>query len=149
MDFWLSVNCFLMNRIIKFFDIRNFFCSRSQVLGHVGIFKNYAKFTGKQRCWNLFLIKLQDSYFWPVTFIKNETPAQVFLFFFCEFCEIFKKTFFVEHLRVTAFYCTLFTKLRYSSNIFSKLNKSGIFGKLLPSGVSLYIFPLKTKEIIL
>ena len=32
-------------------------------------------------------------------FIKEETLAQVF---FCEFCEISKNTFFIEHLRVTA-----------------------------------------------
>ena len=32
-------------------------------------------------------------------FIKRETLAQVL---FCEFCEIFKKTFFTEHLRTTA-----------------------------------------------
>ena len=32
-------------------------------------------------------------------FIKKETLAQVF---FCEFCEIFKNTFFTEHLRTTA-----------------------------------------------
>ena len=32
-------------------------------------------------------------------FIKKETLAQVL---FCEFCEIFKNTFFTEHLRTTA-----------------------------------------------
>ena len=32
-------------------------------------------------------------------FIKKETRAQVFS---CEFCEIFKNTFFTEHLRMTA-----------------------------------------------
>ena len=33
------------------------------------------------------------------SFIKKETLAQVFSY---EFCEIFKNTFFVEHLRATA-----------------------------------------------
>ena len=33
------------------------------------------------------------------SFIKNETQAQVFS---CEFCEIFKNTFFTEHPRTTA-----------------------------------------------
>ena len=42
------------------------------------------------------LIKLQASF---CNFIKKETPAQVFS---CEFCEIFKSTFFTEYLRVTA-----------------------------------------------
>ena len=47
--------------------------------------KNCAKFTGKHLYQSLFL--------------KNETLAEVF---FCEFCEIFKNTFFTEHLRATA-----------------------------------------------
>ena len=43
--------------------------------------------------------------------IKNETLAQAFC---CEFCEIFKNTFFTEHLRMTAFAvanCTYNVKL--------------------------------------
>ena len=36
----------------------------------------------------------------PVTLFKKETLAQVF---FCEFCEVFKKIFFTEHLRTTDF----------------------------------------------
>ena len=50
--------------------------------------KNSAKFTRKHLC--------------PAktcNFIKKETPAQVFV---CEFWEIFKNTFFKEHLRRTA-----------------------------------------------
>ena len=35
----------------------------------------------------------------PATLLKKETLAQVFS---CEFCEIFKNTFFTEHLRTTA-----------------------------------------------
>ena len=35
----------------------------------------------------------------PVNFSKKETQTQVFS---CEFCEIFKNTFFVEHLRTAA-----------------------------------------------
>ena len=44
-----------------------------------------------------FLIKLQTS---PCNFIKKETLAQVL--FSCEFCEISKSTFFIEHLLTTA-----------------------------------------------
>ena len=40
-----------------------------------------------------FLIKLQTQAW---NFIKKDTLAQVFP---CEFCEIFKSTFFIEHLR--------------------------------------------------
>ena len=36
-------------------------------------------------------------------FIKKDTLAQVFS---CEFCEIFKNTFFTEHLRTTASICS-------------------------------------------
>ena len=32
----------------------------------------------------------------PGSLLKKETPAQVFSY---EFCEVFKKTFFIEHLR--------------------------------------------------
>ena len=42
-----------------------------------------------------FLIKLQVD---TCNFIKKESLAQVFS---CEFCEIFKNTFFTEHLRAT------------------------------------------------
>ena len=85
--------------IIWYFNICNFFCSGSQVFDHVGVLKNYLKFTGKHGCWNILLIELQVSYFQSATFIKKETPAQLF---FCKFREIFKKTFVKEQLRVTA-----------------------------------------------
>ena len=59
-----------------------------------GILINFAKFTGKHLRQSLFLIKL------PATlFIQKETLTQVFS---CELCEIFKNTFFTEHLRVAA-----------------------------------------------
>ena len=54
-----------------------------------GFLRNFAKFTEKQQCQSLFLIK----------FIKKETLAQVFS---CEFCKISKKTFSTEYLRTTA-----------------------------------------------
>ena len=44
-----------------------------------------------------FLIKLQAS---GLQFIKKEALPQVFS---CELCEIFKNTFFTEHLRTTAY----------------------------------------------
>ena len=46
------------------------------------ILRNFAKFTRKYLCQSL-------------NFIKKETLAQVFS---CEFCEIFKTPFFIEHL---------------------------------------------------
>ena len=43
-----------------------------------------------------FLTKLQAEFF---HFIKQETLVQVF---FCEFCETFMTTYFIEHFRTTA-----------------------------------------------
>ena len=50
------------------------------------ILRNFAKFTGKRLCQSLF-------------FNKKETLAQVFS---CDFCEISKNPFFIEHLGTTA-----------------------------------------------
>ena len=47
-----------------------------------GVLKNFTKFARKQVCQSLFF--------------KKETLAQVVS---CEFCEIFKRTIFIEHLR--------------------------------------------------
>ena len=53
--------------------------------------KKFAIFTGKHPYWSLFLIKLQV--FNPATSL--ETPTWVSA---CEYCEIFKNTFFIEHV---------------------------------------------------
>ena len=50
-------------------------------------------------------------------FIKNEATTQVFS---CEICEIFKNTYFKEHLQMTASVKYLFKKV--------KLNHDGAFG---------------------
>ena len=62
------------------------------------VLSNFAIFTGKHQCRSLFLIKLlkRDS-------IK-ETPAKVFA---CEYCEIFKNTYFEKTLANDCF-CRLF-----------------------------------------
>ena len=57
------------------------------------LLKNFAKFAEKQLCWSLFLNKVTVRR--PANLLKKETPAQVFPY---EFCEIFKNTYFVEHL---------------------------------------------------
>ena len=51
-----------------------------------GVLKNLANFAGKHLCWSLFLIKLQQ--------IRSAT----LLMLSCEICEIFKNTYFEEHL---------------------------------------------------
>ena len=55
--------------------------------------------TGKDLCRNPFFTKVGDC-----APLLNETPKQVF---FCEFCEIFKNTYFVEHLLTAAVDTTL------------------------------------------
>ena len=59
-----------------------------------------------------FLIKLQSEAY---NFTKNETLVQTFS---CEFCEIFKNTYFIKHLRVTAsaLYHNIISCLRYKLN---------------------------------
>ena len=49
--------------------------------------QKFAIFTGKHLCWSLFLIR------------EKETPTLVFSW---EYCEIFKNTYFEEHLQMPA-----------------------------------------------
>ena len=60
------------------------------------ILKNLVKFTGKCLCQSLFFHKVASQ---ACNFIKKEILVPVFS---CEFCEIFKNTFFTEHLRASA-----------------------------------------------
>ena len=57
------------------------------VLWKKDVLKNFAKFTGKHLCWSC-------------NFFKKETPTKVFS---SEFCEIFRNSYFAEHLRTGAF----------------------------------------------
>ena len=56
-----------------------------------------AKFTGKPLYKSLFFNKVAGLR--PATLLRKDTPAQVFP---CEFNEISKNTFFIEHLWTTA-----------------------------------------------
>ena len=60
-----------------------------------GALKDFTKFTGNTCARVSFLIKLLAK---ACNFIKKETLAQVFS---CEFCEIFKNTFFTDYLQAT------------------------------------------------
>ena len=53
-----------------------------------GFLKIFVKLTGKHLCWILFLLR--------------KTPTQLFS---CDLCEIFKNTYFIEHLQRAAFVC--------------------------------------------
>ena len=58
--------------------------------------KNFAIFTGKHLCWNLFLIKLQAFRSPGLKLYQRGSPTQVF---FCEYCE---NIHFEKHLRMDA-----------------------------------------------
>ena len=60
-----------------------------------GVLINFPKFTGKHLCQSLFLNKVAGLRPEASNFIKKETLAPVFS---CGFCEIYKNTFFTEHL---------------------------------------------------
>ena len=58
--------------------------------------KNFANFTEKHLCWSLLLLELHAS---CLQLYWKEIPTQVLS---CQICEIFKNTYFVEHLRTAA-----------------------------------------------
>ena len=62
-----------------------------------GALKNFAKFTGKHLCQSPLFNNVPGLR--PAILLKKETSTQVFS---CEFCEMFKKPFFTEHLPAAA-----------------------------------------------
>ena len=72
--------------------------SRPEVFCKKGVLRNFAKFPAKHLRQSLFFNKVVGQA-WGLNFIKKETPAQVFS---CEFCNIFKNIFSIEHLLTTA-----------------------------------------------
>ena len=73
--------------VLFFFKSTYFWSSRLQMFFKVGVLKSYAIFTRKHLRWSRFSIKLQS--FRPATL--KVTPTKVF---FCEYCKIFKNSFF-------------------------------------------------------
>ena len=63
--------------------------SRSQMLFTISVLKNFAIFTEKHMCWNLFLIKLQSSR--PATLLRKHSDKGVFLWIL--------QNFVIDHLR--------------------------------------------------
>ena len=84
---FFSIRDLNYSRNLEILEMYNiiFKSSRPEMFCKKDALKNLAKFTGKHLCQSLFF--------------KKETLAQVF---FCEFCEIFKNTFFTEYLWATA-----------------------------------------------
>ena len=71
------------------------FCIYPEIFCNKNVLRNFDKFTGKHLCWSFFFNKVATSVagcrFSACNFIKKETLAQTFS---CEFCKIFKNTFF-------------------------------------------------------
>ena len=65
--------------------------SRPEVFFKRGVLKSFTKYTGKHLSQSLFFNKVE-----ACNLVKKETQAQVVS---REFCEIFKNTFFTEHLQ--------------------------------------------------
>ena len=63
--------------------------SHSQMLFNTVVLRNFAIFTGKHVCWSLFFNK-----------ISGLNATQVF---FCEYCETFNNSFFIEDLLIILF----------------------------------------------
>ena len=62
------------------------------------VFLKYCNITGKPLQMGLFFNKVAG---WsPAAFFKKEALAQIYS---CEFCENFRNTYFVEHLKIAAF----------------------------------------------
>ena len=76
------------------------------------VLRNFTKFTAKHLCQSLFFNKVVAQ---ACNFIKKETLAQVSS---CEFYEISKNTFFIEHLWTTASKCVFSCMSNHDSNSF-------------------------------
>ena len=83
------------------------------------VLRNFAKFTGRQLGWNLFLIMLQALR--PLTLLKRGS--------ICKFWEIFINTYFADHLRTatSAFkFCETFLNVFYRTPLIRSLLKQFI-----------------------
>ena len=73
--------------VLFFFKSTYFWSSRLQMFFKVGVLKSYAIFTGKTTTWSHFWIKFQS--FRPADLKVTQTKM-----LFCEYCKIFKNSFF-------------------------------------------------------
>ena len=72
------------------------------------VLKTFTNFTGNYLCWSLFLIKLQA---WGSATLLKRDSTQLLS---CEVCEIFKNTYFKEHLWTTAPTCSSISSINFS-----------------------------------
>ena len=90
----------LQFRMIIFHDQKalslNFKTSCSQIIFKIDVLKKLAMFTGKHMCWSYFWYSCRAGglqLYWK----EIKTPVLS-----CEYCKIFKNTYFEEHLRMAA-----------------------------------------------
>ena len=90
LSFYINVTKLPNSTRVKFHSLNStkYRSSQRRCPVRKGVLRNFAKFTGKQLCQSLFLNKVAGLR--PATLLKN-TLAQVFS---CEYCEIYKTTFF-------------------------------------------------------
>ena len=109
--FYVFLNLSFRVCLLRLFLVISKSCRSScpEVFCEKGVLRNFTKFTGKHLCQSLFFSKVAGLR--PVTLLKK-TLAQLFS---CEFCEIFKNAFFIEHLwwLLLKLQCLLF--FRYES----------------------------------
>ena len=74
-----------------------------------GVSKNFAKFTGKYLCRSVSFNEFAGG---ACNFIKKENPTQVFS---CEFCKVFKNSYFVEYLQTAA--SDSFSTIKYNLHV--------------------------------
>ena len=78
--------------------LASFRSSRSEMFFKKGVFKNFAKFTGKHLCQSLFVNKISG--LWPATLLKKKLWHKGFPVSFMKFL---RTSFFIEHLLVGAY----------------------------------------------
>ena len=84
---WVNKRVSFQNLLLSLFFSFAFCTPRCQMFFKIGILKTFAIFTRKHLCWRLFLIRLQSRR--SAILLKRDS----------KYCEIFKNTFFTEHLR--------------------------------------------------
>ena len=104
----------IIGHILKISKIISVGSSRLWVFCREVVLRNFTKFTRKIKCEGLFFNKIAGSR--PPTLLKKETLAQMFS---CEFCEIYKNTYFYRTPPVVASEVCLYSwdyRINYNEN---------------------------------
>ena len=98
-----------------------------------GVLKSFAKFKENHMCWSLFFIKVAG---WKAaTLLKRDTGMVSLLpVFSCQFCEILKNHYFLQHLRLLL----LFNLPPIMPTVYKMLIHSKIFQQVLHYGCLVY-----------